>query len=96
MHFNVRPPHDTLIAKAHDCTASLVALLAHSRKVDRAVMNSLRNFLRTMGGTLGLTGMILASELPEYSYLRLDHIFLIAVTQRVGTSSQHPLRINLF
>lgn len=34
---------------------SLVALLAHSRRADRAVLNSLRNFLRTMGGTLGLT-----------------------------------------
>lgn len=34
---------------------SLVALLAHSRKADRAVLNSLRNFLRTMGGAIGLT-----------------------------------------
>lgn len=34
---------------------SLVALLAHSRRADRAVLNSLRNSLRTMGGTLGLT-----------------------------------------
>ncbi|KAH8886128.1 MFS general substrate transporter [Thozetella sp. PMI_491] len=34
---------------------SLVAILAHSRRADRAVLNSLRNFLRTMGGTLGLT-----------------------------------------
>ena len=49
-----------VIAEAHNCTASLVSLLAHSRKVDRAVINSLRNFLRTIGGTLGLTGMILA------------------------------------
>jgi hypothetical protein len=36
-------------------TAGLVALLAHSRKADRAVANSLRNFLRTMGGSVGLT-----------------------------------------
>ncbi|KAM0168302.1 hypothetical protein ACHAPF_011127 [Botrytis cinerea] len=34
---------------------SLVALLAHSRRADRAVLNSLRNFLRSIGGTLGLT-----------------------------------------
>ncbi|TEY40636.1 hypothetical protein BOTCAL_0430g00010 [Botryotinia calthae] len=34
---------------------SLVALLAHSRRADRAVLNSLRNFLRSVGGTLGLT-----------------------------------------
>lgn len=36
--------------------ASLVALLAHSKKADRAVVNSLRNFLRTLGGAVGLTG----------------------------------------
>jgi MFS family permease len=34
---------------------SLVAILAHSRRADRAVLNSLRNFLRTMGGSVGLT-----------------------------------------
>lgn len=34
---------------------SLVAILAHSRRADRAVLNSLRNFLRTMGGSIGLT-----------------------------------------
>ena len=37
-------------------TASLVALLAHSRKADRAVINSVRNFLRSIGGAVGLTG----------------------------------------
>ena len=68
MHFNVRPPYDALIAEADMRAASLVALLAHSRKVDRAVMNSLRNFLRTMGGTLGLTGMILPQE-PRHHYV---------------------------
>ena len=47
-------------AGAHKRIASLVSLLAHSRKVDRAVINSLRNFLRTMGGTVGLTGTSLA------------------------------------
>ncbi|OKL59818.1 hypothetical protein UA08_04979 [Talaromyces atroroseus] len=46
---------------------SLVALLAHSRRADRAVLNSLRNFLRTMGGTLGLTvsGTILNNMLQS-------------------------------
>lgn len=39
-----------------ESTASLIALLAHSRKADRAVANSLRNFLRIMGGSVGLTG----------------------------------------
>lgn len=34
---------------------SLVALLSHSRRADRAVLSSLRNFLRTAGGTVGLT-----------------------------------------
>ena len=70
MHFNVRPSYDTLIAEAEMRAASLVALLAHSRKVDRAVMNSLRNFLRTMGGTLGLTGMILPLESLHQRVLR--------------------------
>lgn len=46
---------------------SLVAILAHSRRADRAVINSLRNFLRTMGGTLGLTvsGTILNNVLQS-------------------------------
>lgn len=34
----------------------LVALLASSAKADRAVMTGLRNFLRSMGGAVGLTG----------------------------------------
>ncbi|TVY32138.1 Efflux pump [Lachnellula occidentalis] len=34
---------------------SLVALLAHSNKADRAVANCLRNFIRTLGGAVGLT-----------------------------------------
>lgn len=36
----------------------LVALLASSAKADRAVMTGLRNFLRAMGGAVGLTGEI--------------------------------------
>ncbi|KAE8154060.1 major facilitator superfamily domain-containing protein [Aspergillus avenaceus] len=45
----------------------LVALLAHSRKADRAVANSLRNFLRIMGGSVGLTvsGAILNNILQK-------------------------------
>lgn len=45
----------------------LVALLAHGRRADRAVLNSLRNFIRTVGGTLGLTiaGSILNNVLKE-------------------------------
>jgi MFS family permease len=44
---------------------SLVALLAHSNKADRAVANCLRNFIRTLGGAVGLTvsGTILSNEL---------------------------------
>lgn len=46
---------------------SLVAILAHSRRADRAVLNSLRNFLRTLGGTLGLavSGTILNNVLLD-------------------------------
>ncbi|TAQ90467.1 hypothetical protein B7494_g1209 [Chlorociboria aeruginascens] len=49
-------------------SASLVALLAHSRKADRAVVNSLRNFLRTIGGSVGLTicGTILNNILKSH------------------------------
>lgn len=45
----------------------LVALLAHSRKADRAVANSLRNFLRILGGSVGLTisGTILNNTLKS-------------------------------
>lgn len=34
----------------------LVALMANSLRADRAVMTGLRNFLRAMGGAIGLTG----------------------------------------
>jgi hypothetical protein len=34
----------------------LVALMANSLRTDRAVMTGLRNFLRAMGGAIGLTG----------------------------------------
>ncbi|RAO70256.1 uncharacterized protein BHQ10_006268 [Talaromyces amestolkiae] len=46
----------------------LVALLAHSRKADRAVANSLRNFLRILGGSIGLTisGTILNNTLKTH------------------------------
>lgn len=59
-------------------------------------MNSLRNFLRTMGGTLGLTGMVLALALPQFSRLAYNRIFLTAIAQRVGSTSQHPINIDLF
>ena len=44
---------------------SLVALLAHSKKADRAVISCLRIFIRTVGGAVGLTvsGAILNNEL---------------------------------
>jgi len=34
----------------------LVALMANSLRADRAVMTGLRNFLRAVGGAIGLTG----------------------------------------
>lgn len=45
----------------------LVAILAHGRRADRAVLQSLRNAIRTVGGTLGLTiaGTILNSVLKQ-------------------------------
>ncbi|KAL9120485.1 MAG: hypothetical protein Q9187_002957 [Circinaria calcarea] len=48
-------------------SAGLIALLAHSRKADRAVINSLRNFLRAVGGAVGLTvsGSILNNILKK-------------------------------
>ena len=36
----------------------LMGVLANSLKVDRAVMTGLRNFLRAIGGALGLTGIL--------------------------------------
>ncbi|KAH8701610.1 MFS multidrug transporter-like protein [Talaromyces proteolyticus] len=60
----------------------LVALLAHSRKADRAVANSLRNFLRIMGGSVGLTisGAILNNVLQNKlsSFLSADSISQIS------------------
>ena len=40
-----------------DIVIVLMGVLANSLKVDRAVVTGLRNFLRTIGGALGLTGM---------------------------------------
>lgn len=67
---------------------SLVAILAHSRRADRAVLNSLRNFLRTMGGTLGLTvsGTILNNVLQS----RLRAVVSEGVAEQLA-SSTHSL-----
>ncbi|EED14676.1 efflux pump antibiotic resistance protein, putative [Talaromyces stipitatus ATCC 10500] len=67
---------------------SLVAILAHSRRADRAVLNSLRNFLRTMGGTLGLTvsGTILNNVLQS----RLNGVVSNDIASQL-TSSAHSL-----
>ena len=51
----------------------LVALLASSAKADRAVMTGLRNFLRAMGGAVGLTGEIRSISsfaLCHFGYIR--------------------------
>ena len=40
----------------HFGTASLIALLIHSHKADRAVNNGLRNLVRTADALVGLTG----------------------------------------
>jgi MFS family permease len=67
---------------------SLVAILAHSRRADRAVLSSLRNFLRTMGGTLGLTisGTILNNVLQS----RLADVVSESVAEQLA-SSTHSL-----
>lgn len=67
---------------------SLVAILAHSRRADRAVLNSLRNFLRTMGGTLGLTvsGAILNNVLQS----RLNGVVSNDIATQLA-SSAHSL-----
>lgn len=67
---------------------SLVAILAHSRRADRAVLNSLRNFLRTMGGTLGLTvsGTILNNVLQS----RLSGVVSNGIATQLA-SSAHSL-----
>lgn len=38
----------------------MIVLLANSRKEDRAVATSLRNFSRTVGGAVGLAGISLS------------------------------------
>ncbi|KAF5016452.1 hypothetical protein F66182_11862 [Fusarium sp. NRRL 66182] len=67
---------------------SLVAILAHSRRADRAVLNSLRNFLRTLGGTLGLTvsGAILDNVLQS----RLKGVVSSGIATQLA-SSAHSL-----
>lgn len=64
---------------------SLVALLAHSRRADRAVLNSLRNSLRTMGGVLGLTvsGAILNNVLQR----RLRDVVSPGIAAQLATSA---------
>ncbi|KAL9622026.1 MAG: hypothetical protein Q9160_003525 [Pyrenula sp. 1 TL-2023] len=66
---------------------SLVAILAHSRRADRAVLNSLRNFLRTMGGTLGLTvsGAILNNVLRS----RLKGVVMGDMVDELASSTQN-------
>ncbi|KAF5872843.1 putative efflux pump antibiotic resistance protein [Botrytis fragariae] len=63
---------------------SLVALLAHSRRADRAVLNSLRNFLRTMGGTLGLT--LASTILNNVLKTRLRGVVSSSVAETLTTS----------
>ncbi|TGO44569.1 hypothetical protein BCON_0495g00010 [Botryotinia convoluta] len=63
---------------------SLVALLAHSRRADRAVLNSLRNFLRTMGGTLGLT--LASTILNNVLKARLRGVVSSSVAETITTS----------
>ena len=67
---------------------SLVALLAHSRRADRAVLNSLRNSLRTLGGTLGLTvsGTILNNILQS----QLQGLMPASIIEQLA-SSAHSL-----
>ncbi|KAF7914703.1 uncharacterized protein EAE98_011402 [Botrytis deweyae] len=63
---------------------SLVALLAHSRRADRAVLNSLRNFLRSMGGTLGLT--LASTILNNVLKARLRGVVSSSVAETITTS----------
>lgn len=63
---------------------SLVAILAHSRRADRAVLNSLRNFLRTMGGSIGLT--LASTLLNNVLKSRLRGIVNISVAETLSTS----------
>ncbi|KAE9976787.1 hypothetical protein BLS_001855 [Venturia inaequalis] len=62
----------------------LVAILAHSRRADRAVLNSLRNFLRTMGGALGLT--VASTLLNNVLKSRLRGIVIASVAETLTTS----------
>lgn len=72
---------------------SLVAILAHSRRADRAVLNSLRNFLRTLGGTLGLTvsGTILNNVLQS----RLEAVVTEGATEQLAPLTYSRERLAL-
>ncbi|TGO31506.1 hypothetical protein BHYA_0618g00020 [Botrytis hyacinthi] len=63
---------------------SLVALLAHSRRADRAVLNSLRNFLRSMGGTLGLA--LASTILNNVLKARLRGVVSSSIAKTITTS----------
>ncbi|TGO43701.1 hypothetical protein BOTNAR_1407g00010 [Botryotinia narcissicola] len=63
---------------------SLVALLAHSRRADRAVLNSLRNFLSSMGGTLGLA--LASTILNNGLKARLRGVVSSSVAKTITTS----------
>ncbi|TGO08381.1 hypothetical protein BTUL_0212g00200 [Botrytis tulipae] len=63
---------------------SLVALLAHSRRADRAVLNSLRNFLRSVGGTLGLA--LASTILNNVLKARLRGVVSSSVAKTITTS----------
>ncbi|QGA15779.1 hypothetical protein EYB26_003439 [Talaromyces marneffei] len=71
----------------------LVALLAHSRKADRAVTNSLRNFLRILGGSVGLTisGTILNNTLKT----QLRNTLPLDVINTITSSAYSLSSINL-
>ncbi|OKL55999.1 hypothetical protein UA08_08789 [Talaromyces atroroseus] len=72
---------------------SLVALLAHSRKADRAVANSLRNFVRITGGSVGLTvsGTILNNVLES----RLQGIIPSNIIAQLSSSTYSLSSYNL-
>lgn len=65
--------------------AGLVALLAHSRKADRAVANSLRNFLRILGGSVGLTSTSTPSFSLPFPHISSNHGYSLR-----NNPKQHP------
>lgn len=70
-----------------------MALLAHSKKSDRAVINGLRNFLRAIGGSIGLTvsGTILNNTL----YNRLHGLFPPEILKKLTSSTFALPSLNL-